>query len=126
MGLEHASILHASITIVALYLFLIFGWWAIRQWWLGLEPVSKIYMFTCILMLGIACSHGGAWYGYHINFQYHLVVGDNGLMKMITVWWWPYRAYIQLFSLLAYAIYVTDRACFRKRKNFKRRIEDHL
>jgi len=123
ISLVHAEILHAMITIVSFYLFLLFGWWAGRQWWLQMEPVSKIFIFTGFLMLGISFSHGGAWYGYYFNFQNHPVTVDSGFLKMVMAWWWPYRSYVQLISLVAYAIYVTDRACFRRRK-LKRRIED--
>jgi len=56
MSLVHSEIVHAMITIVSLYLFLLFGWWAGRQWWLQMEPVSKIFLFTGFLMLGIAFS----------------------------------------------------------------------
>ena len=120
MSLVHAEILHAMITIVSLYLSLLFGWWAGRQWWLQMEPVSKIFLFTGFLMLGIAFSHGGAWYGYYTNLHCDSAMVDSGFFKMILAWWWPYRSYVQLISLVAYAIYVTNRACFLKRAKLKR------
>jgi len=112
----HSLMLHMLTSLISAYLFVIFLWWWIKQ-----KKATTIYGFTCLLMLGIASSHGGAWFLYD-----HYSHGNN-ISDLIDCWWWPLRQYPTLIALSMYAIYVTAKACFGWRPNqHQRRRETDL
>jgi len=99
-ALVHSQVIHALIAIISFYMFILFAWWGHRQ-----GRITIIYGFTCFLMLGIFLTHFGEWHVYNEMLQGHTVT-------VIEQYWWPFKSYIQVLSLVAYAVYMTGRALY--------------
>lgn len=92
--IAHSLVLHLLITAISLYLFILFSWW-----WGKTKKATLIYSVTCFLMLGLFLSHFGTTIRYYI--------GNANDDFLLYLWWWPYRLYPLLLSVISYAYVVT-------------------
>lgn len=110
--MEQSQNLHLLISLLSLYLFLIFAWWWTKQ-----GAATTIYGITCFLMLGLFATHSGAWWIYE-----QLKCGKKP--SEILEWYIYIRHYFVLIPLVLYAIHITRKACFGKDLYYGRRKDD--
>lgn len=100
--IAHSFLLHLLITLLSGYLSVLLFWW-----WKKLRVATNIYILTCFLMVGVCLSSLGA------SLRYFM--GDANDDFLLYLWWWPYRLYPLLFSLVSYAYFVSKKIFFENR-----------
>ena len=96
-SVTHSAILHSIISVMSMYLFIVFV-----LWWMKQGRATVIYVLICFLLLGIFSINSGAAYLYIGRW----ITEDFSLPEYLP-FLWSFRNYFMLIPLSIFAWHVT-------------------
>lgn len=94
---DHAVWVYFITAVSALYGFLLFAWWWVKQ-----GKATTVYKYVMLYLLGSFTTFSISMFS-----RYHLLVHDSH--EVLESWYWPFRLYPMVLAIVALVVHMTYR-----------------